>query len=301
MNASSHISIAEFPKAIFATSQRHRFERAIQREVFNTHFRGSRCPRPTLARLLWYPHVASGLLYEAILPKADLRFLCANPGFGFRVLEDRYGHHAPQLEAELLRFPSAAESILRYRRKHAGGPTQMDSAIIECMSDDPNRVLRNLVPNDAETADLLHSQAEERKMESPAWAYFWLNSQGQTGDAALYEVIARDEEYAYLAAATLRARGVASEVYQGLVGGMKTARWIFHVLRDGLAGDHEKALESVLTKCPPWAVEYWEERGLKNDKLGNKYLETVRRSFEHPCIEELHQWFIEKSARSLAA
>jgi len=288
--------IVEFPKALFSTRGSFKESMRLQWSIFNDLVQQMPTPERTMQELQWYPEVVANMLTSGVMTPEMAAPLLNEPTFGFRVLVKDKGHLVSWLEPRLLVHAEAAELILAWRRQAARGPTQADAAYLECMIDDPNRLIRSLMPSQESTsriAQLVHESAS-RKSESPAWAFCYLNNTPSVAlDSELLAVLATDDEYAYLAARILRDRGNPESVWAPLLDHVQKPRWVFHILRDGLAGSKVQHFEEALMSSPPWMVEYWVATGTKMPELGPQYLETGRRSADHPCVGDLAPWFRE--------
>lgn len=294
--------LLDFPSVIQNTFLKNQTVRNLNREVFVWRSKGLSLPETLISKLEWYPEVVSTMLVNALVREKDVSFLLDQPVTGFRILVENFGKLASLLEPRLLEHSEAAEMILLMRRRAAGGETQADGAYLECMVDDPNRLIRSLGPDAHSNSRRLEIQSEStsRKLESAAWAYCYLESDPNASlDSTLVDILRTSDEYAYLAARTLRERQVDPSTWSQLLTGITDPRWAFHILRDDLAGDQHGHVMKVITQSPPWVCEYCVTAGLQENALDQIYCETVRRSHDHPCIEELHSWYHESTLERL--
>jgi len=295
--------LLDFPSAIQSTYQRNETVRVLYRGVFVARSKGRALPEALLAKLEWYPEVVSTMLVDALLREIDVKSILDQPVVCFRVLVENFGELVTSLEPRLLAHSEAAEMILGLRRRAAGGETQADGAYLECMIDDPNRLIRSLGSDEHSDLRRQDIQADSigRKYEGAAWSYCFLESHpGECLDASLLESLKSSDEYAYLAARTLRDRQVDASVWSPLLANVVNPRWAFHILRDDLAGNQLGHFMQVIAQSPPWMVEFCIVAGLRDNALDQVYQDTVRRSFQHPCIDELHSWYHENLLRRLA-
>lgn len=291
-------TIIDFPVAIFRTRNDLRAWGALRHAIVSARATETEIPEKAFRRLAWYPTVLAPLIAEGELTPEEAAPLLQDPVVGFRVLREKWGELVQWLEPQLLASAEAAEMILAYRRKMAGGPTQLDEIYIDCMADDPNRLLRSLAfggKPDPRISKII-AESEGRRNESAAWAFCFLNAHPTDPlTSEMEKALVEDDEYAYRAAALLEERGQPNT----LVRGIKSPRWLFHVLRDGLAGDHKSVLEERLMASPPWMVEYWQTTKMELPLLQQQCRALISHAEDHPCFEDLDPWFVERATHLL--
>lgn len=297
------LGIVNFPHWLFTSMEHLAFQSKLEGIVFSAAVRDQPLLPEVLEKLKWYPRTAARLIADGYISKEDRENLSEDPLFGYQMLSSNYGGEwVSWMENKLFNSPAATEMILLYRRSAADGPTSADDAYLECMSSDPNRVIRSVRndENGRERIAQIEKDAPVRRVESAPWTYCFLDRCAGEASVDLIDSLRNDEEYAYLAARLLADRRSERALWGSLIDSIHTPRWAFHVLRDGLADEQQRArLMEVLLSCPPWLIELLATANMPRSTVAGYVAKSSLCYPSHPCREEALAWVKSRAPEGL--
>lgn len=265
-----------------------------------------------IGRLSWHPNlVGHGMMTDDIGYDVQ-QALFADPYVAYLTMMHKYAILGPRLEETYIRkSPAAVALLLKSHRAHPKRLLLSEPEYLAILAEnDPAR--RLWFTSSDEYAGLAEQLIKDPQFAAPQtapWAYFRLALTRTTSiPADLAALIAKDEEFVFRTATLMHHRAKAPADMNdalALVQGIKSPRWIFHVLRDNLvpAGELRDTFFKELKACPAWFVELmalpiWGAKGelhggkqkLSNTVLEHLYLDMIHFGHKHPSIDDTHYW-----------
>jgi hypothetical protein len=244
-----------------------------------------------LRQLANFSHSAAEFLLGGWLKPGEIDILLENPAHRFAVLLEDYDALAPSLEKPLETHPESVERLIVYFRKHERSGQHSEGYYLELLRGDPDRYLRvaNNPPDDVR--DALLRETLDKRFVSPEHAYFFLHVNSLTTlDRGIAKALAKSEYHSYLAAKHLKNSGVPAAVYNPIVSRLKTPRWLYHALRDGLVMESEGVIERLVSS-PAWTVEWLVTSRATLEHVERVYSKCFLTGAGASTFHDLHLWF----------
>ena len=300
--------LEDWPTALFSNAGARTRDSLVHAAVINKKRFNAQLDESNFANLCWRPHVVADLIAnQKLTPSEQNKLLGSSLPLLFRVMLQNYPLFSEQFEDRLYADLESVERLVTYlqvERKKGRKPMSFYSGLLDA---DPNRALR-IIEDETERAfkrDMLADSAMSMRCTSAAWAFFYLRAHpGESIPAEILPVLAQSEEYSYLAAKLMSSRAVVSAEYAGLLKNLKSPRWIYHALRDGLGVDTE-AMIAILLNHPAWLIQYLTKAQMGIEQKEEIYalaVEAISKDGDnHPCEQDLHLWFQSQSTHEVLA
>lgn len=302
MTNSSYLAfgIEDWPSEIFNHDGSNLRDDAVHASCLRKRKAGEPLSDADIINLRWRPHLIEALILGGHLDRvAEERLFGDNYPLRLRTLLCDYDRFAPVLEAPLYSDPESVARLVCFLAREEKQPYADHGYYLQLLEADPNLYLRSIQDADqrAFVRDELVARAEVMKNTSAAWALFYIRANAEvlrlTPD--MIQTLAPSEEYRYLAASMLSQRHAPTAAFAEAISGFKSPRWIYHLLRDGLALDVEAA-QQALYPHPEWLVQYMMRAkvpAVLRDRLYSeaaKYL--IRKDPANPIELDLHAWYM---------
>jgi hypothetical protein len=265
-----------------------------------------------IGRLSWHPSLVGHAMMTDDIGYDVQQALFSDPYVAYLTMMHKYAILGPRLEETFVRTSPAAVALLL--KSHRANPKRLLLSEAEYLAilaeNDPAR--RLWFASGDEVKDLIAGFMKDPQFAAPQtapWAYLRLAlTATKTIPQELAAIIAKDEEFIFRTATLMRHRAKAAADMDGalaLLQGVKSPRWIFHLLRDNLvpAGELRDAMFKALKACPAWFIELmvlpiWGEKGelhggtekLSAAVLENLYLDLISFGHNHPSMDDAHYW-----------
>jgi hypothetical protein len=295
-------NIVDTPEAIIRTELRTTHSRKLITRIFAHAGEGKPLDARLRQRVLHYPELLAELLTDGVLSEKDrMEFAHHVPG-ALNALLENFEELAPRIESKMYHDLSAVEQIYWFVKGSGMEGSLRLADYASRLLVDPVRTFRITPLEDrAAVQRTLRERSETEKHTSAAWAHFYISSHVIDLDVPLPSelmlALKTSEEYSWLTARLMFLRDAEPYVYAPLLAHIRTPRWAYHCLRDGLAdGAEQSRLLDLLHHAPEWAAEYYTHKeGMTEETLKTAYETIVGCSPQHPLIEELHVWRLQRS------
>lgn len=291
--------IKDTPGHLFSSRGQHRIGIHLQETVSDAVKLKQQLEPYVRRQLSWRYGMLAHLIENNILSSHDRNQIISEPWQALNVVAERPCLY-PIFKDLILSSHETVEQLCYFTRvtnEHIDG---VDLAELhEILKYDPNRYLSALAAYSREQfmvarAEIVAS-VEAKKLDSPAWAFAWVERNQVLDDEPLEHDIAmtlmQDEYYSYRAMLSLRNRQMSSIVWESLETAIKTPRWCYHVLRDDLMTVHTKQAIDLLCTHPAWMVELMVDREFNRSFVRSCYQRCVSLAYEHELMADLHYWY----------
>lgn len=268
---------------------------------------GKTLPSELTSRLAAYPALFAVALKNNYVAETDVDRLLRDPYFAVSVLLEQYEALAPRYEERyVLPSPSALVFLVRHVRRIPTAtlrPVGEYRAILAELDAVRHAGLMPIEGEEAAKATFRSKIGTARATPATALAEIWAREMREV-PARLVDLLARDEEYLFLAAVLLKPHSAHSA--DKLVSRINAAQWAFHALLNGVATapDVLSNLDAALKREPSWTVELWSQpiwsatgamhggtAPLHGRPLRVAFGELTRTGLPHPLSRELQTWY----------
>jgi hypothetical protein len=288
MNALQTRNTPDTPEHLFQTTGDERISAQVRAAIADKTAEAG-----LFRRLSWRPALFAALFDELDSLQVNALAAVDDPIRALNIVGVR-ADLLPALQATIMRDPGGAEQLAELARVY---PDRYAGVADLPLPEDPMRRLRVLADN----RDAYHAcereilaQVESRRLESPAWAFAYLERTGvppnRPLEAALAAVLRQDEEYAYRAMRLSRDRLADPVSWRSLEDALVSPRWAYAALRAGVLVREMVRAERTLLADPAWLVEYLVEAKADWPKVQEIYPRCRRAAAGHELIPDLDDW-----------
>jgi|GEM_PF-6858514 len=286
--------IPNYPQALFKLGANAPVAKYFAERVLTEIGYGTTLQKHDYQRLRWYPHLVGHACRSTDYER--IRHLVVESLSDNRArlvaLASNFDALASHLEPLLLRAPEYTYRLLQFYRLNSDTvkPRSSPDVYYQALAEDPNYLA--LFCGDKEL-DKLVPQARERRWDSAAWAYFYLeHTPGASISEDLVKILRGREEYAFRGAVLLSEceDSALEPMIQTLMERIKQPRYLYSSLMVPQLERWHEAFEERLIPHGPWLVEYVEKSAMQTARFHQLFRQAENHFAKHECRMELSVW-----------
>lgn len=303
MNNLLSSGILDTPFSIFITPDRQNHIRELADRCGNAFAANMAPDESDLRQLAYIPNLLANMIKANFLSMATVTKLVATPTAALNLVSSDPGNLQTLLRFEqiILSSPETTEQLYYHLLRNDLLNEEWLKKVMTNLGDEPQRAIRIYTRHygrdrGAELIEKIRNSVGENRTLNAAWSALWVEEfevlDGAPLNQDIVESLSMSEEYCYRVMQYLRGQNYNPVTWGPLERAIRTPRWAYHVLRDGLIINdaEEERITNILVTDPGWLVEWLISTRMHMERVSRYCLQCSQAVPNHDLGAQMTLW-----------